>query len=226
MSTAFRRRRCLFLRWHMFRIPPAVVTSVVAFLISLSCIRGLELQLRPLLVPLAHTQVQNKVTVLLEDAVHSSLEQLNPAYGDLVTIQRDSDGRISLLTVDTAAMNRLRLSLISQVLDTLSRETVTPVRVPLGSLLDSEFIWARGPAISVHTLSLGTVHGEFESSFSDAGVNQTLHRIELVLSVPVTVLLPGGPLDVPVSTSLCVAETVIVGQIPETYLQSKLNSSG
>ena len=206
------------MRKHTVFLPPAAVTAVVGILLSLCFVRGAETRLRPLLAPLAKVQVENSVAALLENAVDAAMAQTAASYGDLVTIERDQEGHISLLTADTAAMNRLRIHLVSYVLETLSRETITPVRIPLGSLVNSELVWGRGPSICVQTISVGTVHGEFTSNFSDAGVNQTLHRIELILSVPVTVLLPGGPMEIPVATSLCVAETVIVGQIPETYL--------
>lgn len=225
MSSAF-RRHIPRMRRNVAALPPAAVTAIVALLLSLCLVRTAECHLRPLLAPLARVQIENKVTLLLEEAFDTAMAENAASYGDLVTIERDGDGRICLITTDTAAMNRLRLDLTSRMLDSLSRETVTTVRIPLGSLLSSELVWGRGPSVCIQAISVGTVHGEFESNFSDAGVNQTLHRIELILSVPITVLLPGGPLEIPVTTGLCVAETVIVGQIPETYLQSGLGSSG
>ena len=65
---------------------------------------------------------------------------------------------------------------------------------------------------------VGTVSAEFRSDFSQAGVNQTLHRIELEVAVPVTLILPGGQTELTVETGLLVAETVIVGAVPDTYL--------
>ena len=72
-------------------------------------------------------------------------------------------------------------------------------------------------------MSVGTVQAEFESEFSEAGVNQTRHRIWLHLSIPATVLLAGSAIEVPLDTELCVAETVIVGQVPNTYLLSLIH---
>ena len=67
--------------------------------------------------------------------------------------------------------------------------------------------------------SIGTVQAEFDSQLTSAGVNQTLHRIWLEVSVPMDLLLPGGEVETALHTRLCVAETVIVGQVPDTYLQ-------
>ena len=77
---------------------------------------------------------------------------------------------------------------------------------------------ARGPALRARALTVGTLSAEFESEFSSAGVNQTIHKIWLEVSVPMSVLLPGGGVEVTVQTRLAAAETVIVGQVPNTYL--------
>ena len=90
----------------------------------------------------------------------------------------------------------------------------------MGSLLPFEPTWARGPELHLRALALGTASAEFESEFTSAGINQTRHRLWLVLSVPVTVLLPGGGEELTVDSRLCVAETVIVGQVPQTWFQT------
>ena len=118
-----------------------------------------------------------------------------------------------------AALNRLRVQLVREILEVLEDLDVSRINVPLGVLLDSDLMWGRGPSITARALSVGTVSAEFDSRFTSAGVNQTLHRVWLEVSVPVTVLLPGGQIEVPVETSLCVAETVIVGQVPDAFLQ-------
>lgn len=201
------------------QVHPLLVTLAVAALVAGGIIGLLEARLRPVAEIAARTQAQNTITALVEHAVMEDLARRAVGYGDLVTIQRDGAGTITALTTDMAAMNLLRGELISQVLQALEGVDVSQISIPLGSLFFSEVTWARGPAIQAQALRVGTVSGEFESDFSAAGVNQTRHRICLNLSIPVTVLLSGSRIEVPVETSLCVAETVIVGQVPNTYLQ-------
>ena len=106
---------------------------------------------------------------------------------------------------------------MSDVCQALDGIEISELKIPLGSLLDSELVWARGPYITARALWVGSVSAEYESDFSSAGVNQTIHQIWLDLSVPVTVLLPGESLAISVQTSICIAETVIVGQVPQFY---------
>ena len=105
-------------------------------------------------------------------------------------------------------------------LDALEGVDVSQIQIPLGSLLDFDLVWGLGPTMKVHAMTVGTVEGEFSSEFSSAGVNQTLHKISLDLEVPLTLMLPGGAVETVCRTSVPVAETVIVGQVPQVFLQN------
>ena len=113
----------------------------------------------------------------------------------------------------------LRAELSAHLLERLE-DSQLELTVPVGSLLPIEPTWARGPELHLRALALGTASAEFESEFTSAGINQTRHRLWLELSVPVTVLLPGGGEELTVDSRLCVAETVIVGQVPQTWFQT------
>lgn len=201
------------------RFPAALVTLVVAVALAFGGIRVLEARLRPVLENTARTQVVNQMTGVLEHAAQEALSQQPSENTSLVTIERDADGAITALTTDTSKLNSLRTQIVTQVLQALESVDVSTIQIPLGSLLDSELIWARGPAIQARAMTVGTISAEFESDFTAAGVNQTLHRIWLELSVPLTVMLPGGEVQAELNSRLCVAETVIVGNVPSTYLQ-------
>lgn len=197
---------------------PGLLTLAVAVLVAAGIIGLLEAKLRPVVRELATTQTQNVIVAMLEQAVIQDLAQRQVDYGDLVSIQRDSDGAITALSTDMAQLNLLRGELTATVLAVLDGVNISAIQVPLGSLFDFEPLWARGPTLKARAMTVGTVSAEFESELTSAGVNQTLHRIWLVLDIPMRVLLPGGPVDVPVHTRLQVSETVIVGKVPDTFL--------
>ena len=120
-----------------------------------------------------------------------------------------------------AQMNLLRAELTSAILEALEEVNISNIQVPLGSLFDLEPLWAKGPALKARAMTVGTVgpdHPVFESQRASAGGSQALHRVWLEINVPMTLLLPGGEVETALHTRLCVAETVIVGQVPDTYL--------
>lgn len=202
------------------------ITILVTGLSAAVLIGMFEAKLRPVAVAAARTQVQNTVTTVLEQEMSGLLADCEVSYDDLITVQRDGDGRITALQSNMASMNQLRSSLIRAALEHLRKVHVDDIKIPAGSLSNFVFFWGQGPGIRVRSMSVGAIKAEFESRFSDAGVNQTHHQVWLHISVPMNVLLPNGPLEVPVDTRFCLAETVIVGQIPNTCLTPSLNYTG
>ena len=215
-----RKRKDATAKWRavLWQVHPFVLMIWVGLLFSMCAIQILEDRMRPMLVTVSEIQVQNAITTLLEQTVASNLEYREFSYDNMIAIQRDDDGNITALITDMARMNQFRNEMVGQLLLELEQLNENPIQVPMGSLIDSELFWGKGPRIKVKTFTVGTVSAEFESEFSSAGVNQTLHKIWLSLSIPVKILLPGAKVESEVDTQVCVAETVIVGQVPN-YLQ-------
>ena len=199
--------------------PPWLVTVLAGLLVAAGLIGALEARLRPMVVAAAQAQTQNEMTRVVEDTIWNQLEESGVGYADLVTIQRGEDGAITAVTTDTAALNRLRAQLLGAALAALEGVDVTQIQIPLGSLLDFDLLWGLGPTVKVHAMTVGTAAGEFSSEFSSAGVNQTLHKISLSLEIPLTLMLPGGRAEAVCRTDVPIAETVIVGRVPDTFLQ-------
>ena len=208
-----RRRRSVRGRRHPVR-STALVTLVLAAGMALTFISLLEFRLRPVVEQLAARQINNHVTACL----NAALSGLLTGDGVLIEIQRGSEGEILALSGDMERINRIRGQVVEAALNTLSQVDVHTLGVPLGSLFDFDLLWAKGPVVEVHCLVAGTVTTDVRSEFQSAGINQTLHRILLDVEVPLTVLLPGSRGQTTARLTLCAAETVIVGKVPQTYL--------
>lgn len=200
-------------------LPLWVLTWLVAAGVMLCAVRVTERALRPVLSAAARYQVRSQVTAAVEQWAAQDLQQRGVDYSDFVAITRNEAGEITALSADMARLNLLRAELSAHLLERLE-DSQLELTVPVGSLLPLEPTWARGPELHLRALALGTASAEFESEFTSAGINQTRHRLWLELSVPVTVLLPGGGEELTVDSHLCVAETVIVGQVPQTWFQT------
>lgn len=221
MRLRFRPRRAQTRR-TLGRYKEICLTVILALSLAVAVIVAIEMRIRPLAEEIAKSQVQNTMTALVEKTVMDELGRRELGYKDFVTIQRDESGAITALTTDMAEMNRLRADLMSQVLKALETVDVSAIDIPLGSLLDVDFLWAKGPSFRLYAMSVGTVSAEYESEFTSAGINQTLHRIWMEVSIPIRLMLPGGSLDTAADTRLCVAETVIVGTVPSAYFSGNI----
>lgn len=200
-------------------LPSWVLTWLVAAGVMLCAVRVTERALRPVLAAAARYQVRSQVTAAVEQWAARDLQERGVDYSDFVTITRNEAGEITALSANMARLNLLRAELSAHLLERLE-DSQLELTIPVGSLLPLEPTWARGPELHLRALALGTASAEFESEFTSAGINQTRHRLWLELSVPVTVLLPGGGEELTVDSRLCVAETVIVGQVPQTWFQT------
>ena len=207
------RHRVKGRRRNKLPFSPFLLTVLLGIVMAAGFISFLELRLRPVVEELAIHQVNNRVTA----DINTALGSMEAEYDSLVNIQRDADDRIMAITSDMASINELRSQVVEKVLGTISAIDVHDLGVPLGSLFDLDLIWAKGPEIQVHSLVAGTVSARVSSEFTSSGINQTLHRIVLDVEVPLTVLLPGIVVKTQADASVCVAETVIVGRVPETY---------
>ncbi len=196
------------------------LSILLGVVLAAAVIFALGTHLRPTAAVLAQAQTENTVKSMVEEIVREQMSERGIGYDTFVSIQRDNRGTITALTTDMAALNQMRSILVEQILQNLDGLSSEQIRVPLGSLLHMDILWGKGPSLRLEVLSAGTVEAEFESEFVSAGVNQTMHQIWLNVRVPLTMLLPGKRIDTQVSTRLCVAETVIVGQVPDTYLHS------
>ena len=174
-------------------------------------------QLRPLLESMATTRVSNTVNRIVFEAVNEAIESGEITYDQLISFEKDNDGRITAVHSNMAACNRLQVEILDIILARIDQVSARELSIPVGSLTGSALLAGRGPRIKVRMESVGSSSARFENEFSSAGINQTNHRIVLHIDVSVAILLPGFTTATQVSNAVTVAETVIVGTVPDTY---------
>ena len=117
-------------------------------------------------------------------------------------------------------VNRLKTDILNIINDEILALDHSDIGIPLGSLFLPEFLSGRGPSIPVHILSIRNSDAVFLSDLTQAGINQTLHKLIMEVSVDVSVLILGQTSNFTLTSEVVVAETVIVGQVPDTFLQT------
>ncbi len=169
---------------------------------------------------LAQTQVKNITSDLTNDAIAKQIAQGVIQYDRIVYFEKDLDGRITALKTNMSEINRLKTDILNIINDEILALDTSDIGIPLGSLFLPEFFSGKGPAIPVHILSIRNSDAVFSSNFSQAGINQTLHQLTMVVSVDVSVLVLGEVSSFTICSEVVVAETIIVGDVPETFLQT------
>lgn len=169
------------------------------------------------MVAAAEKAVSNLVINAMDEAVLKEVSQEAIAYEDLIQFEKDESGKITALKSNMTGLTQVKYRLISCLMEQLSDLTTTKIQIPLGSLTSSAFFSGLGPKIPVRILSIGRVESGFDNSFQSTAINQTIHKILFHVSVEVSILLPGGVTTTTVENTVHVAETVIVGTVPDSY---------
>lgn len=169
---------------------------------------------------LAQTQVLNATSDLTNDAIARQIENGNITYDRIVYFEKDLEGRITALKTNISEVNRLKTDILYIINDEILEIDSSDIAIPLGSIFLSEFFSGRGPGIPVQILSIRNADAAFASNFVEAGINQTLHQVKMLVSIDVTVLVLGTTTSFTTESEVIVAETVIIGEVPQTYFDT------
>ena len=174
-------------------------------------------QMRPLIERMAGSRVSNAVNRIVYEAVNEAITSGKISYERMISFEKDTEGHITAVHSNMAAFNQLQAEILDIVLAKLEQVSARELSIPIGSLSGSPLLAGRGPRIRVRMESIGSSSAQFQNQFETAGINQTRHQIILEVDISVSVLLPGITTATTVSNAITVAETVIVGSVPETY---------
>jgi len=192
--------------------------TAAALILAALCIYA-SVRLSRIVVDIGLSNVSDLVTSVVSDTIAMRMADGALDYEDLVLLEKDKDGNITALLTNMAKINMLQSEITNSVIASLYDDAYMNISVPLGNILGGSILSGRGPSVPVRIISASTVGTEFVNEFSDAGVNQTRHQIKLNVTVNMSVLLPGKSEDFTVTTQVPVAETLIIGKVPETYAE-------
>ena len=202
-------------RWRRITVRATVV--ILLFAVFLLYLR---FKYDRTIVGLAETQVRNATSDMINDAIDKQIESGNVQYDRIVFFEKDLDGKITALKTNMSEVNRLKTNILNIINDEILCMDTSDIGIPLGSLFLPEFFSGRGPSFPVSILAIRNSDASFSSDFIEAGINQTLHQLNMQISIDVAVLVLGSTNYFTVSTQVVIAETIIVGQVPETLLQT------
>lgn len=171
--------------------------------------------INPMFDSLCNLKAKGIATKIVNREAKISLENVD--YNDLITIVRDGNGNVTMVKANVIAINRIAAELTLAIQNALEAESDTAIYIPMGSFLGNEIFYNIGPKIPIRLASTGIVTTEFKSEFEYKGINQTIHRIYLYTTCKVNIVTPIKTIGSEINNEILVAETVIVGPIPDTY---------
>lgn len=173
----------------------------------------------PIVISNTESQISANATRSINYAIAETMNQ-NVTYGDLITVVKDSADNVSFIETNSVKINVLSKSMSKVVLANFLELSKQPLTISLGAFTGLAIFSGYGPKISYSVNNYGEVHCSFESDFEAAGINQTYHKIYLTVSIKINVVMPFRRLVVNSASEVLLCESLIVGKIPDVYLNS------
>lgn len=166
---------------------------------------------------IALSNASDTITASINDKINEKMSEGQYDYNYFVTLQKDDSGNITAISANMARINTLSSEILQEVI-AATNNGMEDIEIPLGNLLGSNLLMGRGPDIPVKIIMLTSSYADFRNEIESAGINQVKHQIILEVRVQIDVMLPWEVQSTEVLSEVLIAETVLVGNVPDTYL--------
>ena len=198
----------------------ARVASFAAVLLAgiglLSFLTAAALFLKELSSQIAVSDASDIVTVQINKTVAQLMGERDYGNDYFVVLEKNDRGEVTAISSNMARINALSAQILDRVVGATDNRTLR-VEIPLGNLTGISLLMGRGPSVPVQIIAMTSSRVEFKNSIVTAGINQTKHQIKLEIHVDIDILIPWATKSAQVTTEVLIADTIIVGQVPETY---------
>ena len=192
------------------RIKIGICAALILFVV-------INIRVRPLLEEMTAVQAAYITNLAVNQAAEEVLSREDINYDDFISLNLLEDGTVSSMTSDIREMNKFKTELSKEIQQQLGEHCEREVSIPLGTLTGVDLLSGRGPRIKMKIELYGSVNANLKSSFEDAGINQTRHRIICDVNVGVSAIIPICSSYTEVDSSFTVSETVLLGDVPESF---------
>lgn len=200
-----KRRFGILWRW--------LIVILCLILISVTCF----ISVKPFVFTYAKSEAETIILNAANRAVLNVLDKNDISYTELSNISRDDNGNITGIEIDIEMVNRLKSEISNELAKIVSDNNKYDLNIPIGTLFGNEYTTGYGPRIKFKMQLTETAILDFESRFESAGINNVLHQIIIKIDVNASVLMMGCTDGFSVSTTALAAQTVIAGQVPDSF---------
>ena len=197
---------------------PKASFTLLFFLLGLGLfLGGASMFLKNISCQIAVSDASDIVTSQVNSVITAIMSEGEYDGDSFVTFEKNSDGDIGAISSNMGRINTLSAEILDRVIGATGNRTLD-VRIPLGNLTGISLLMGRGPSVPVEIIMLTSSRVTFQNNVITAGINQTKHQLNLAVIVDIDVLIPWGTESTQVVTEVMIADTVVVGRVPDTYL--------
>ncbi|MBO7508481.1 MAG: sporulation protein YunB [Clostridia bacterium] len=191
---------------------------IIVVLILTAVFSYFHFYVNPQIVSANTAKIKNHSINILNSAITTTLNQND--YDDLIKIFKDDNGNITMMEVNSKNVNNLNNNIMTNIQSKLDQDDILNYSLPFGTFTGIPALSGIGPKIDIKVVPIGNVQTEYRSSISSLSINQSYHKIYINIKISVSVILPLYTQTIDISNQVLVAETILVGKIPSTYLNT------
>lgn len=195
-----------------------IVFICLFFVVALTFGGYFQKNVTRVLLSVSEATMRASTTIAVNDAVYYTLGD-EMRYDDLVTLSRNDKGEIVSVSANALKINRIARDTASISQANLKNLSLNGIPVPLGALSGIEALAGVGPSVNFKIIPVSSVTCDFSSDFQSVGINQIKHSIYLNVIADISIVMPSRTQNFDVVTDILVGEFIVVGSIPDTYLQ-------
>lgn len=200
----------------------AYVFTLILVFMALLTYYYVEKNIKPTLISICEVKAKVIATRIINDTVRGELKK--DALREQILIPTyDNDGRINMIRTDALVMNTISANIANKVQENIVSLSNQKFSIPLGSALDSQLLSNRGPDLNFLILHQGSVLVDFVTEFDESGINQTRYKIYITVSVDMRIISPVTTSTITVKNNVLIAEIVIIGEVPDSYMKFPFN---
>lgn len=174
-------------------------------------------KIKPAVYNIAEMRVKEIATIAVNEAIFTEFAE-KIQYDDLVRTKIDDEGNIVALQANTVLINTISSNMTLLIQNNIHNITSSQIKIPIGSILGSQILSQYGPMITLNVIPIGMTKVNFNTEFENAGINQTRHKIFLDVETYAKVIVPFNTNTINVHMTVPIAETIIVGEVPQSYV--------
>lgn len=192
------------------------VILLFIFIFILFIFYKLDKELKPVMMALCDAEARIIATETINGTIREEFGN-KISYDDIMSIKTDKDGNIVMIQANTVELNRIGSDIALSVQNRIQSIGARGVKIPLGLLAKNDLFAYYGPKITFKMQPVGSVVTSYRSEFQAAGINQTRHIVYLDVKSTIQVVIPLARNMVTVTSNIPIAESIIVGKVPNTY---------
>ena len=175
------------------------------------------LAMGPVLKSLAENKAKLASISIINNAIGTVVKKDDISYDKLMSFEKDSSGKILAIKANSSHIDQFQYDITQEVIKSLNDIPANDLRIPVGTVIGGPIFTNRGPSLTIDIMPVGNVTSGINNVFTSTGINQTRQQIMLNVKVSITLIISSYTVTTDVEDSLCVAETIVVGDVPEQY---------